>query len=430
MNELKDKDEQYNAYLKYNDGKPKKPMSFSQLVLIVAIVFIVIGIGLFLFAKYSSNLDFKGFSFLSNTGIDLKERRHGTNMFSRKQNILLLGVDSNGRNADPFKGTRSDTILLISIEPSSKSVNVISVPRDSKVYLSDDNGMQKINAAHALGGIKLTKKTLEETLGVKIDKYIIVNNSIVKQMVDAIDGVPIYIEKNMQYRDKTAGLNINLSKGLHVLNGEQAEGYIRYRHDGLGDIGRTSRQQWFLRGVLERLQTPSAIPKIPEIIKIASENVKTDLSLYEMTQIVAYLRSVDMSKIEVATLPGAPSKKGYISYWILDPEKTQDVINRLVYREKVQPNDKNLVAGIIYSFSQEQKAMAVKKKLKDAGYEVNCIGRIQLPHSQIIGHNSAVTADFIHWLKHKIPEVKGAQFVYDPIKTYCVQSDFTIIISD
>ena len=115
--------------------------------------------------------------------------------------------------------------------------------------------------------------------------------------VDALGGVPVYIEKNMQYRDKTAGLNINLTKGLQVLDGEHAESYIRYRHDGLGDIGRTSRQQWFLRGVLERLQTPSSIPKIPEVIKVASANVKTDLSLYEMTHIVAYLRSIDMSKI-------------------------------------------------------------------------------------------------------------------------------------
>lgn len=430
MHELKDKNEQYNAYLKYTDEKQKKSMSFSKLVLIVAILNIILGVGIYFFAKYSKDPNFKGFSFLSGSGIGINERRHGGKLFNRKQNILLLGVDSNGRNADPFKGTRSDTILIISIDPSSKSVNTISVPRDSKVYLSDDNGMQKINAAHALGGINLTKKTLEETLGIRIDRYIIVNNSIVKEMVDAIGGIPIYIEKNMQYRDKTAGLNINLTKGLHVLDGEQAEGYIRYRHDGLGDIGRTSRQQWFLRGVLERLQTPSAIPKIPEIIKIASDNVKTDLSLYEMTQIVAYLRSIDMSKIEVATLPGAPSKKGYISYWILDPEKTQDVINRLVYRVKTLPNDKNLVAGIIYSFNQEEKAMTIKKKLKDSGYEVNCIGRIQLPHSQIIGHNSAVTADFVHWLKHKIPEVKSSQFVYEPIKTYCVQSDFTIIVSD
>ena len=71
----------------------------------------------------------------------------------------MVGVDSNGKGTDPFKGTRSDTMILVNIDPESHSINAISIPRDSKVYLAGDHGVQKINAAHALGGIELTKRT-------------------------------------------------------------------------------------------------------------------------------------------------------------------------------------------------------------------------------------------------------------------------------
>ena len=101
----------------------------------------------------------------------------------------------------------------------------------------------------------------------------------------------------------------------------------------------------------------------------------------------------------------------------------------MVYRDKPSPSDKKLVAGIMYAFDKEEEAMRIKDELQNSGYEVNCIGRAHLPHSQIIGHNAAVTSDFVSWLKKQIPEVKGSQFVYDPVRMYCVHSDFTIIVS-
>ena len=430
MNELKDKDEQYNAYL-YKHKHSNTKSGFGRVIVSLILTALVVCVAAIAYiatagsdSKYSKML----MSFLKD--LDPKAQK-GFNLpvLQHKQNILIVGVDSNGENADKFKGTRSDTMILVNIDPSKHSINAISIPRDSKVYLAGDYGVQKINAAHALGGIDLTLKTVEDTLGIKVDKYVLVNNDGVKKLVDALGGVPVYIEKDMYYNDNTAGLHINLSKGLHVLNGDQVEGYLRFRKDGLGDIGRTSRQQWFVKAVLEKLQNPSTIAKIPEVLNIASIYVKTNLSLYEMSHLAAALRNIDMNDVEFATLPGAPSKKGYISYWILDPEKTQEVIDRMVYRDKPSPSDKKLVAGIMYAFDKEEEAMRIKDELQNSGYEVNCIGRAHLPHSQIIGHNAAVTSDFVSWLKKQIPEVKGSQFVYDPVRMYCVHSDFTIIVS-
>lgn len=431
MNELRDKDEQYNQYLYRHKKSSKNKGGFGRLITGLLLTIIVIIAAAFAFIG-TAGMDNKYSKMLMSFIKDLNPKtQKGFNLpiLQHKQNILVVGVDSNGKGTDPFKGTRSDTMILVNIDPSSHSVNAISIPRDSKVYLAGDHGVQKINAAHALGGIELTIKTVEDTLGIKIDKYVVVNNDGVKKLVDALDGVPIYIEKDMYYNDNAGGLHINLLKGLHVLDGEQVEGYLRFRKDGLGDIGRTSRQQWFVKAVLEKLQSPTVIPKIPEVLNIASSYVKTNLSLYEMSHLAAALRNVNMSDVEFATLPGAPSKKGYISYWILDPEKTQEVIDRMVYRTKPSPSDKKLVAGIMYAFDKEEEAMRVKDELKNSGYEVNCIGRAHLPHSQIIGHNSAVTSDFVSWLKKQVPEIKSSQFVYDPIRMYCVHSDFTIIIS-
>ena len=84
----------------------------------------------------------------------------------------------------------------MNIDNHNKSVNAISIPRDSKVYISNGHGVQKINAAYAIGGIELTKKTIEETLGIKIHNYIIINSEGIKKLIDTIGGVPIYVDNN------------------------------------------------------------------------------------------------------------------------------------------------------------------------------------------------------------------------------------------
>lgn len=434
MRELRNKEDQYNIFLKYNESDRKEKKNLGKTISMLVFLALVISIGAFLVFVFNSNEGFASEIRTSLTPLFDKffpqsKKNFSLPFLSRRQNILLLGVDCNGSDSDPFRGTRSDTMILLNVDPKDHSVNAISIPRDSKVYISGGHGIQKINAAHALGGIDLAKQTAEETLGVKIDNYIVVNNEGVRKLIDAIGGVPIYIEKDMYYNDNSGGLHINLSKGVHVLNGRDVEGYLRYRKDGLGDIGRTSRQQWFLKALMEKLQTPEAITKIPDALKIANAYIKTDMNLYQLSQYAALSRGIDLESIEVSTLPGAPNKKGYISYWILDPEKTQEVVDRLVYRQKPNFNDTKLTAGIMYSFDKEEEAMRIKEELNQNGYEVNCIGRARLPHSQVIGHNSAVTSDFVDWLKKKVPEVRHSQFVYDPVRMYCVKSDFTIIVA-
>ena len=462
MSELKDKDEQYKKYLKLDSEKvtqEKILRRVSKFLRVLIILLIIFSVATFIRDNYesmrmyissifvktiqqsqqvqedkSSKIDEKNADamiekqFLKATARQ-KSKKFSFPFFSRYQNILLLGVDSNGIGTEAFKGVRSDTIVLLNVDTKDKVVNAISIPRDSKVYISDNHGIQKINAAFALGGIDLTKKTIEETLGVTINNYIIVNSSGVRNLVDALGGVPIYIDKPLKYRDYSGKLFIDLKKGAHVLNGEDAEGYLRYRKDLLGDIGRTYRQQNFLKALLERLKSPDAIKTIPVALRIANDNIKTDLNLYQLSQYAALAREVDSEHITVTTLPGAPNKKGHISYWILDPEKTQKVIDTLVYHRKQEEPDKMLTAGIMYSYDKEEYALQIKEQLKSSGCAVNCIGRAQFDKTRIIKKSNISHEDLKSVIK-KIPEITSLQIDNDSSQNYCVNSDFTVIIAN
>ncbi len=437
-NEKIDK-EKLSPYLRHAQKNREEESSFVRVLSLITIVFVGILLSIFILADNKKFLTdrFGPDSFITTLfnklarGNGDKERDGFSLPFGlRRQNILFLGVDANNGGNDPFEGTRSDTIIILNIDPRTKSVNAVAVPRDSKVFLPGDRGVNKINAAHALGGIKLTKATIEDTLGIRIDKYIIVHDEAVRQIVDAIGGVDLYVEKNMRYNDYAGNLHVNLTKGDHHLDGTGAVGYLRFRHDATGDIGRTQRQQWFLRAVVEQLKKPDFITKLPEIVSVAKKYVKTDMSLSEMAQYAAIIKGLDMDKVEIATLPGGPNASGAVSYWILDLPKTQETINRLIYREKSAMEDNApLVAGVMYSSDNELKAKALIASLKAQGVDVKCTGSASKTHSQFVAHTDRATNTYYNYLKKNIEDFPQIQFVFDPMNYYCRDTDFTIVLA-
>lgn len=348
---------------------------------------------------------------------------------SRRQNILLMGVDVAPNADNPFEGARSDSIYLISIAPHAKNINIISIPRDSKVYIHSHSNPDKINHAFAYGGIETSKKTIEQTLGVRIDHYLVVSNKALVEFIDKIGGLDVYVEKNMHYNDNTAGLHINLEKGVQHLNGAEAEGYLRYRKDALGDIGRIRRQQWFLNALTEKMKDPAIIVKIPDIVKSISKNIQTDFSFYELAQYAALAKTVDSSQIKVATLPGEPSQRGFISYWILDPDGVQDIVNKLVYGEKPKTLNRPVEAGILYVPSEEQKALELQKELEANGINVNLRQVRILGHDHIAIHNFDLPNETLNGLKHTIYFLKDKQTVYDAIGINKAARDFTVVLA-
>lgn len=441
MAELKDKNEQYSVFLKYkepSDAQRDRNILTLRIIIISFIVVLCFSILSFvvdnlsnLAVLFESATDKN----LANVKVtqkqELAQSKFNFKMLSRYQNILLLGVDSNGPNTLPYSGVRSDSMIIVNLDMQTKSINAISIPRDSKVYLAEDHGVQKINSAYALGGIELTKKTIEETFGIRIHNYVIVNSEGIKKLIDAIGGVPIYVDQNLHYNDFSGKLFINLPKGHHVLNGEQAEGYIRFRKDALGDIGRVHRQQKFIKALIEKIKSPDAIRKIPEALKIASMYTRTDLNLYQMSQYAAIAREIDLNKVEFVMLPGEPNKKGAISYWILDPERTQKIINRLIYRQVHDVSEEDISIGIIYAKDKEIEAFALRNDLKTSGYKVNCTGSsTQIKQAQIIGYNAQIKNDIIKSLQKVAPELSNHEFIHLPVRNYCNGSDLVITLKD
>ncbi len=345
------------------------------------------------------------------------------------KNILFLGVDSNGPYSNSFYGTRSDTILLVNVHRNGKSVNAISIPRDSKVYLAGGKGVDKINAAHALGGPELTVRTIEETFGIHISNYIVINYAGVRDFVGEIGGVPINVEKKMYYRDKTADLTIDLEPGHQVLSPHKAEGYLRFRHDATGDIGRIKRQQRFLKALAKKLATAETVLKAPQLYDILSKNIRTDMNLFDLSKLSNIIRNIKPEEVKVATLPGRPSKYSHISYWILDARKTQSIIDRLIYRTGPESSNENLTVSLFYSPRLAGRIESIVDRINALGFSVKFRTPENNAHSEIIAHTKEAAFNKIEPLRKEIPELRDSQYIVEPDENLYPCTDFTIILA-
>ena len=245
-------------------------------------------------------------------------------------NVLVMGVDSNGKDTERFTGTRSDSMILVSVDPNKQKVGLISIPRDSRVALANGRGVDKINAAHALGGIELAQATVGKLLNVPIDRYIVVDTQGLKDVLESLGSVDVLVEKKMHYTDHTAKLFVSLEPGLQKLNPGQAEQYIRFRHDARGDIGRIERQQWFARQLLNKVAEPEMLVRLPSIVDTIRQSVITDLSVDEMVRIFGFACHLNSKRVETASLPGIPGSVSGISYWLLDMQACNAICKHLV----------------------------------------------------------------------------------------------------
>lgn len=424
MNDLEERTQIYRIPIRpryKNRRHKKKNNNFPKFILFV----LLLSVGIFYFLNYQIKTDFMPRKLSStHSPLDLN-----FNFSPRRQNVLLMGLDVAPNADNPFKGARSDTMLLISIAPYGKNINVISIPRDSKVYISGKNKADKINHAFVFGGARLAVRTVEETFGIKVNNYLAISNEGVVKIIDALGGLPIYIEKNMKYDDYAGNLHINLKQGNQILTGRQTEGYLRFRHDSYGDIGRIHRQQWFFNALIARMKDPTVIVKLPELLKIIPDYVQTDISGYEMAKFLGMAKNVDTSTVQISTIPGAPSTKGIISYWIIDPYKTQDLINKMVYRNKVDVDPKDLSVGILYSANKTNDANFLKQELETKGVTVKMQQGSGLSRDYIAVHNLDIAGETITELKKTIPQIKDKHTVYDPIGINRTGKDMTIVIS-
>jgi len=244
---------------------------------------------------------------------------------TRPVNILVMGIDevpdAPAGSPELFAG-RSDTMLLMRLDPEQNVVNVLSIPRDTQVRVPGI-GITKINHANMEGGAELAAQTVAENFeGVSIDRYIRVDTSAFKDLVDLLGGVEVYVPSRMKYTDHTQKLYIDLEPGLQVLNGDQAEQFARFRHDATGDIGRVQRQQQLIRALREQVANPTILPKIPEIVQLLQSHIDTNMTMEEMLALANFGLQLERDNFRMVLLPGRFSRpdESVASYWILDPD--------------------------------------------------------------------------------------------------------------
>ena len=243
-----------------------------------------------------------------------KRADEGLMVAQDKMNIMVMGVD---RRADDVG--RSDTLFVATVDPEKKAAAILSIPRDTRVKIAG-HGYDKINHAYAYGGHNLTKDTVEGLLGIPIDYYVLIDTRAFERIIDAIGGVDIDVEKRMYYEDPwddDGGLVIDLRKGMQHMDGKTAITYVRYR-DEEGDIGRISRQQKFLRAVMDKVASPSIITKIPTIIQEVSAAIETDMSISKMISLAGILKEAKDNGLNADMVPGKPAYIEDISYWLPD----------------------------------------------------------------------------------------------------------------
>ena len=260
-------------------------------------------------------------------------------LLSGKKNIVVMGCDIRKDDVG-----RSDTLFVVMLDKSKKNAALLSVPRDTRVKIKG-HGWDKINAAFAYGGQKLTRETVQDFLGIKLNNYVVVDFQGFKGLVDAVGGVDINVEKRMYYYDPYDGFEIDLRPGMQHMDGKTAMQYVRYR-DEEGDIGRIRRQQKFLMALYKHIASKNIIAKIPGVSKQIMSMVKTDLSLKEMVELGNVMRDmVEKDGLKMSMVPGEPEYIDGISYWIPDiPKMRQKMADMqgVKISEKFNENTKKL----------------------------------------------------------------------------------------
>lgn len=237
--------------------------------------------------------------------------------------VLLLGVDE--RTND--KG-RSDTMIVMTINPHLKSIKMLSIPRDTRTELVGRGTLDKINHAYAYGDIEMSMDTVEQFLNIPIDYYVKVNMEGFEDVVDAVGGVSVY--NNLAF---SAG-GVDFPKGELKLDGSDALKFSRMRHDDPeGDFGRQKRQREIIESILDEGASISSLWNYDDIFDALSKNVQTNFTFDEMMGIQSNYKDI-RNNIEELKIEGdgqmIPNQAGKnVWYYIVSNEERQKLSDQL-----------------------------------------------------------------------------------------------------
>lgn len=307
------------------ERKKRRKLKILPFILFCSFLVLVLGVGYVLANQFL----FDGKGPLSMGAKESDE----DNLFKDRMNFLLMGIDAREGETN----TRTDTIMLVSVDKKKNRIAMISLPRDTRVNIPG-HGFDKINSANVYGGPQLVMETVSDLTGVKIDHYLMTNVRGFRDIVDALGGVTIDVEKRMYHYDpydEPDLRKIDLHPGVQRMDGNKALQYVRFRSDALGDVTRTERQQKFLKALAKEMMQPSTITKLPKLVPTINKYLETNLGLTQMITLAKAAQNLGNVEIVTQTMPGKFLNMNGASYWSVDPQQARLVAESLIRDGKV-----------------------------------------------------------------------------------------------
>ncbi len=333
-------------------------------------------------------------------------------------NILVLGLDiGDVDNQGNESIKRTDTMLLISYNPSNKNTTIVSIPRDT---LINENGSRyKINAAYPMGGDLKVVSVVEELLPVDINYLVKIDYEAFRGIIDAIGGVEMDIEQDMFYDDDGQNLHINFKKGTTVLlDGKKAEEFFRWRknNDGTGlatgDLGRIENQHKLINKVIDKLKSPTTIFKANKILNCVAENIDTNMPGSTM---IKYGLKIMSSETKITTLQGEPQMIGGLSYLVVDENKNMELYEALKGGEPIEQSVEKPSVKILVENGTNRTGLAGRAKglLEKDGWSSVEVGNGDLRKKSII---MAKDKSYFELIKETLGDMKTTTEIPDEEK--------------
>ena len=249
--------------------------------------------------------------------------------------VLVMGV------SEDLVAPLTDTMMVIGYNPNDQKAFAISIPRDTFVGSNKDTagGYDKLNALYQTSPEK-TKGAIEKILGIDIDYYVVVQNKVVRDVVDALGAVEFNVPIDMDYDDKTQDLHIHLKAGIQSMNGEQVEQLLRFRHNndgstypaeyGMEDYGRMRTQREFVKELLKQCIRFKNVTKIIDLATAFFDNVDTDMSLATVISYVPYALQFNPDELLSEQVPGASAMFNSLSFYEYYPKQTKTIVADLL----------------------------------------------------------------------------------------------------
>ncbi|MFY9718552.1 MAG: LCP family protein [Candidatus Cybelea sp.] len=298
-----------------------------------------------------------------------------------KLNLLILGYQADEAT--------TDTIILAHLDVDRRTATLVSIPRDTWVPVPGA-GSTKINAAYAYGGAHATARVVAKLLGAPpIDAIVALQPEGAAAIVNAMGGLDVNVDEDMDYDDQSGDLHIHLKKGEQHLTGDQVAGYVRFRHDAASDFGRVARQQQLLKLMVNQFSEPQNFAKLPAILQLARKYVHTTLTDQQLISLVTIYRNVPEDNIRAFTLPSKAGWVGDASVVFAD-QRWARLIGTLLFGGKEPPQDSVLVANATGNATFDRTIVGA---LRGAGWNVpTFVDEKRKRRSVVVGETPAAVA--------------------------------------